>query len=303
MRVFSFSAESGEIGIGVETSKGIFNLTKAFDLYQNAKRVKQPIVLSFLQVMIELEYFSSQIIHKILNDPWVQSKSEMIKLQSDFHYDLPVARPSKIICIGNNYQSHAEELKYEIPEELLFFPKAPSSLIPHDAEIIIPHWIESRVDHEAELAFIIGKTCKNLNPDEAFSSVAGYTILNDVTAREMQKKDIDLKHPWFRSKSIDTFCPIGPYLIPADTVPDPHNLEIRLTVNGKECQYAKTSSMIFKIPEIISNISKFMTLYPGDIIATGTPEGVTPVMNGDIIEISITGFGTLRNRVVKELKE
>ncbi len=130
--------------------------------------------------------------------------------------------------------------------------------------------------------------------------IAGYTILNDVTARTMQKKDIDHHEPWFRSKSLDTFCPVGPYLVPADEVKDPHSLKITLTVNGKKRQQSKTSSMIFKIPKIVAHLSRFMTLHPGDIIATGTPEGVSPIKEGDGIEVTITGLGSLRNRVIKE---
>ena len=181
-----------------------------------------------------------------------------------------------------------------------FFCKSPSSLIPHEGEIYIPSWLNSRVDHEAELALVLGKQGKNIPEEHAIEFIAGYTILNDVTARSMQKEDLGKRNPWFRSKSIDTFCPLGPYLIPVDEIEDPHNLDIKLMVNGQTKQKSNTSFMIFKIPAIISYVSKYMTLQPGDIIATGTPEGVSPIKNEDVIEITISEIGTLKNNVVTE---
>ena len=173
-------------------------------------------------------------------------------------------------------------------------------MIPHEGTVIIPKWLEGRVDHEAELAVIIGMTAKDITPDQAAEHIAGYSILNDITARDMQKNDMEKRQPWFRSKSLDTFCPMGPFFMPASEIEDPHDLEIRLLVNGEERQKSSTASMIFTISDIVSSLSRYMTLLPGDIIATGTPEGVSPIHNGDIVEVSITGFGTLRNRVVVE---
>ncbi len=298
MKFFSFSTEE-KTGIGVETKEGIFNFTEAFDTYQHAKGARQPVSLNFLQVLVEMGYCSANTIKKVLSDPWVRSREERLRL-TEFRYNPPIERPTKIIGLGRNYRAHAKELKHEIPKEPIFFAKSPSAITSHEADIVIPHWLDERVDHEAELALIIGKKGKNIPEEEAMSYIAGYTILNDVTARAMQKEDLAHSNPWFRSKSFDTFCPVGPFLIPADEVPDPHALEISLTINGKEHQRASTSEMIFKIPEIISYISKFMTLSPGDIISTGTPQGVSPIKHGDVIEVTITGFGTLKNRVVKE---
>ena len=250
--------------------------------------------------MVELGYCRAALIEKILAEPWVQSKLERLRISDKYRYNLPISRPSKIIGIGRNYMAHAKELNHEIPEEPLFFCKAPSTLIPHEAKIVIPKWLDSRVDHEAELAIVIGKQAKNISEVEVMDYIAGYTILNDVSARAIQKEDLAQSKPWFRSKSIDTFCPVGPFLVPADSVEDPHNLEIRLTVNGEERQKASTANMMFKIPAMISYLSRFMTLESGDIIATGTPEGVSSIQDGDVIEISITHLGTLRNTVEKE---
>jgi len=300
VKLFTFTTSDDQTGIGVDTGEGIYNFSSAFDLYQKAKGVKQTMTLQFLQVLVEMGYCSSQVIEQIMTESWVQAKLHTLKLQDDMSFDLPITRPSKIIGLGRNYRAHAKELNHALPKEPLFFSKAPSTLIPHEGEIVIPNWLDSRVDHEAELAVVIGKTGKDIPESEAMDYIAGYTIVNDVTARTIQKDDTGRNEPWFRSKSLDTFCPVGPYLVPADTVSDPHDLDILLTVNGDERQAANTADMIFKLPHILSHVTKFMTLHPGDIIATGTPEGVSPIQDGDVIEISITGLGTLRNRVVRQ---
>ena len=278
---------------------GIFDVTRAFDIYQHSKRIPQPVSFVFLQVLVEMGMCTKQAMEQMFSEPWVQSKQEALRLKDDYIIELPISRPSKIICMGRNYQKHVKELDHEIPDTPLFFAKASSSLVPHEGEIVIPSWLEGEVHHEAELGIVIGQMGKNISEQEAYDYMAGYTIINDVTARTMQKGDIASGNPWYRSKSLDTFCPIGPYLIPTDAVADPHQLQIKLTVNGEIRQDSNTSNMIFKIPHIIAEISKYMTLMPGDIIATGTPEGVSPIQNGDEIEISITGLGTLKNSVIE----
>jgi 5-oxopent-3-ene-1,2,5-tricarboxylate decarboxylase / 2-hydroxyhepta-2,4-diene-1,7-dioate isomerase len=302
MRLFSFQLQDGNFGIGVETPEGNFNLTAAFEIYQQAKRVRQPVTFAFIQVMVELGYGSSAAVRRIMEDPWVRSKSGDLRLPTEFEFGLPIQRPSKVVAIGRNYLAHVRELQHETPSEPIFFCKAPSSLLPHGADIVIPGWLESRVDHEAELALIIGRPCRNVSEDEALAAVAGYSIVNDVTARAMQKEDIEHGNPWFRSKSIDTFCPMGPYFVPADEIADPNRLAIRLTVNGETKQQANTASMIFPVGRLVSAISRYMTLQPGDVIATGTPEGVSPIQPGDVVEVEVEGLGTLRNQVVKEVQ-
>jgi 5-oxopent-3-ene-1,2,5-tricarboxylate decarboxylase / 2-hydroxyhepta-2,4-diene-1,7-dioate isomerase len=302
VKLFSFQIQNRVFGIGIETAEGTFNLTRAFEIYQDAKRVRDPMSFAFIQVMLELGYFKSSALKKIMEDPWVRSKSEELRLPEGYRFAVPVQRPSKIVAIGRNYLAHVKELKHEVPAEPVFFSKAPSSLIPHEADIVIPAWLDGRVDHEAELALVIGSPCRNVPEEEAMACVAGFSIVNDVTARAMQKEDIEHGNPWFRSKSIDTFCPMGPFLVPVDDVPHPENLEILLTVNGETRQKARTSSMIFPVPKLVSAVSRYMTLEPGDIIATGTPEGVSPLKHGDEIEITVTGLGTLRNKVVREVQ-
>ncbi len=217
-------------------------------------------------------------------------------LRKDPHFIQPVLKPSKIVCLGLNYVKHAKEANMVVPEEPIFFSKAPSSLIGPNQEIIAKkEW--GRIDPEAELAVIIGKECKDCSEDEAYKYVAGFTVFNDVTARDMQSRDLSHQRPWFRSKSFDTFAPMGPYLVTMEDVKDPQNLNIKLSVNGEVRQDANTGDMLFSIPYIISYISRHFTLFPGDIIATGTPEGIAPLKNGDTIEIEIEKVGILKNKI------
>jgi 2-keto-4-pentenoate hydratase/2-oxohepta-3-ene-1,7-dioic acid hydratase in catechol pathway len=204
-------------------------------------------------------------------------------------------RPSKIVCVGRNYAAHAKELGNEVPSEPLLFLKAPSSLVLPGSEprpIVLPPQSE-RVEHEGELAIVIGKQCKNLGDHADVSEyVLGYTCLNDVTARDLQRKD----GQFTRAKSFDTFCPIGPWI---ETVLDTADLRIQTRVNGQVRQDGRTSDVVFSPGFLIRYISQMMTLLPGDLIATGTPEGVGPLMPGDLCEVEIDGIGTLRNTVTK----
>lgn len=208
----------------------------------------------------------------------------------------PILYPSKIICLARNYGEHAKEANMTIPKEPVFFAKAPSAIIGPNEEIIAKkEW--GRIDPEAELAVIIGKRCKECKEEEVYKYIAGFTIFNDVTARDIQSKDISEKEPWFRSKSFDTFAPMGPYLVTMDDISDPQNLNIKLSVNGEVRQNANTSDMLFSVPYLISYISNHFTLMPGDIIATGTPKGIAPLSNDDEIEIEIENIGVLKNRI------
>lgn len=214
--------------------------------------------------------------------------------------------PGKIIALGRNYASHAKEQNAPLPEEPIIFEKANSSVIGPDENVIYKNFLikmdpkNVRVDHEVELAIVIEKKASNVKKKNAFNYVFGYTILNDVTARNVQSIDFKLSQPWFRSKSIDTFCPIGPWIVTKDEIKNPHNLDIELKVNGKIRQKNNTKIMIFKIPEIIEYITTYLTLIPGDIISTGTPEGISPVYPNDMMECKIEKIGVLRNKVVKE---
>jgi 2-keto-4-pentenoate hydratase/2-oxohepta-3-ene-1,7-dioic acid hydratase in catechol pathway len=216
--------------------------------------------------------------------------------------------PTKIICLGTNYMDHIEETGMEIPKEPLLFPKTLNCLNTNNQPIIYPKYLYNnrkynRVDFEVELAFIVKDKCKDIIADEVYDHILGYSVFNDVTARKMQTKDILSQKPWFRSKSFDTFGPIGPVIKKVDEIRDPHNLDITLKVNGEIKQSSNTQYLLFKIPETFEYITQLFTMEPGDIIATGTPGGIGPVKPGDIIEATIEDIGTLTNKVILEGEE
>lgn len=202
---------------------------------------------------------------------------------------LPPCEPTKIVAVGLNYAKHAAELNDKLIGTPVLFIKPTTALIAHEEQIEYPV-ISERVDYEGELAVVIRKKCKNVSAAEATDYIFGYTTLNDVTARDLQKKD----EQWTRAKSFDTFCPVGPSI---DTEFTPEGKRIQSLLNGKIMQNSTFDNMLFKIPEIISFISACMTLLPGDIIATGTPEGIGSMKRGDTIEVRIEGLDTLKNSV------
>lgn len=204
---------------------------------------------------------------------------------------------SKILCVGRNYTEHIKELGHEVPAEPTIFSKPPSSLLAPGGAIVRPR-LSQRVDYEGELAFLIGRRCHRMKDSEhAADYILGYTALNDVTTRDLQKSD----GQWTRAKGFDTFCPFGPLI---NTELDlASGLSIVTRVNGEIRQNGNTRDMIFDLDRILRHISAFCTLLPGDLIATGTPEGVGPLLAGDVVEVSIAGIGTLRNPVVDETDE
>lgn len=198
--------------------------------------------------------------------------------------------PSKIVAVGINYRAHASEMNHDLPEDPVIFMKPSTAVIGPGENIILPE-ISHRVDYEAELALIIGKTAKNVEAEDAYKYIFGATCLNDVTARDLQKKD----GQWTRAKSFDTFAPFGPFIV---TDVDYNNVGIELVLNGEVKQKSNTSYYITDAYQIVSYISKVMTLLPGDVIATGTPSGVGPLAKGDVVEVRLEGIGVLRNHVI-----
>lgn len=199
----------------------------------------------------------------------------------------PVA-PSKVVCVGRNYREHAAELGNKMPDEPLLFLKAPSAVIASEDRIELPA-ASQQVEHEGELGVVIGKTARNVE-DDALSYVFGYTCVNDVTARDLQRKDVQFT----RGKSFDTFCPVGPWIV---TDLDPANVTVTTRLNGEVKQNGNTADMAFGVAFLIRYISAIMTLYPGDLIATGTPAGVSRMQHGDVVEVEVGGIGILRNQV------
>jgi 2-keto-4-pentenoate hydratase/2-oxohepta-3-ene-1,7-dioic acid hydratase in catechol pathway len=216
------------------------------------------------------------------------SQSKQIKL-SEVEFVPPVL-PSKIVCVGRNYSEHAKELGNEIPKEPLLFLKAPSALILDSEAIILPEQSQ-QVEHEGELGIVIGRSCKNLtDADNPLEYILGYICLNDVTARDLQRKDVQFT----RAKSFDTFCPVSSFI---ETDLDVFDVRVTTKVNGVVKQDGRTSQMVFPVPFLIRYISNQMTLNAGDIIATGTPAGVSKLNAGDVCEVEIEGVGVLRNPV------
>jgi 2-keto-4-pentenoate hydratase/2-oxohepta-3-ene-1,7-dioic acid hydratase in catechol pathway len=219
----------------------------------------------------------------------------------------PIRPPKNVFCVGRNYVAHAEEgarargLELKLPQLPTFFTKAPNTIIGQDAEVALEAEVSPQYDWEAELAIVIGKTCKDVPEDKALDVIFGYSCLNDVTARDLQQS----YGQWFKGKSLDNSCPLGPWIVDAQEIGDAQNLEIMLRVNGVEKQHSNTRLMIFDIKRIIHELTKGYTLEAGDVIATGTPEGVgfarTPpefLKDGDVMEVEIEKIGVLRNKVL-----
>jgi 2-keto-4-pentenoate hydratase/2-oxohepta-3-ene-1,7-dioic acid hydratase in catechol pathway len=226
--------------------------------------------------------------------------SDFVDLASDPFEPLPLdeartlvpVAPSKIVCVGRNYREHAAELGNEVPAEPLLFLKAPSALLSPGAAIRIPE-LSKRVDFEGEIAIVIGHRCSRIGTDEDPSDyIRGYTIANDVTARDLQKKD----GQWSRAKGFDTFCPVGPLV--TDEVDPAAGVRITTSLNGELRQDGNTRDFIFSIDHLLRYITAAMTLFPGDLVLTGTPAGVAPMHSGDRVEVSVEGIGTLINPVV-----
>jgi 2-keto-4-pentenoate hydratase/2-oxohepta-3-ene-1,7-dioic acid hydratase in catechol pathway len=205
----------------------------------------------------------------------------------------------KIVCVGLNYVDHAREVELELPERPLLFAKWPNALVGSGEPIVIPQGM-AQVDYEAELAAVVGARAKGVSVESALEAIAGYTCLNDISARDVQFAD----GQWTRAKSFDTFCPVGPRVVPREEVPDPQSLRIECRLNGETMQKATTADMIFSVAELVAFISEAITLEPGDLIATGTPPGVAfgrsdarYLQDGDEVEVEIEGIGALVNPV------
>jgi 2-keto-4-pentenoate hydratase/2-oxohepta-3-ene-1,7-dioic acid hydratase in catechol pathway len=203
---------------------------------------------------------------------------------------MPPVMPTKIVCVGINYRSHAAEMSHQVPEDPVLFLKPPTAMNGPGGDIHIPE-MSKQVDYEGELAVVLGRRAHRISPDEADDFILGYTIANDVTARDLQRKD----GQWTRAKSFDGFCPLGPWV---ETDIDPSNLLIETLLNDEVVQSARTSDMIWDPYKLVSFISHVMTLLPGDVVLTGTPGGIGPMKSGDTVEVRIEGIGALTNHVV-----
>jgi acylpyruvate hydrolase len=232
-------------------------------------------------------------------------KHQLLYNKSEIRVEAPVTNPKKMICVGHNYREHILEMGRELPSNPVVFAKYANTIIgPEDNIPFYP--ISEQLDYEAEFTFVVGKQARNVSEEEALDYVAGYTIMNDVTYRDIQRRTLQ----WMQGKSVDGSAPMGPWLITSDELTDPSGLDIVLTVNGEERQRSNTSSLVFTVQKLVAFLSNLMTLEPGDVILTGTPGGVGVAMDppgflkdGDVVKIEVDKVGVLENRVTKQKEE
>jgi 2,4-didehydro-3-deoxy-L-rhamnonate hydrolase len=245
------------------------------------------------------EFFASEGLNRLKK--FIEGKKDQLpKLSKDVRLASPIARPSKIVCIGLNYADHAKETNAQVPKEPIIFFKSTTAVVGPNDDVIIPK-NSTKTDWEVELAVVIGKKASYIDEAEALDYVAGYCLHNDLSEREFQ---IERGGQWVKGKSCNTFAPLGPFLATQDEISDIDNLRLWLKVNGKTMQDGTTANLIFKIPFLVSYLSQFMTLLPGDIISTGTPAGVGLGMNpqvylkpGDVVELGIEGLGSAKQNL------
>ena len=240
---------------------------------------------------VEYGLLSDEGVFRLPSGPWQDLHlGERVAALAEVQLLAPCL-PSKIVAVGRNYAAHAAELGNDVPAEPLIFLKPPSTVIGPGEAIVYPRHLSQRVDHEAELAVVVGRRARHLREDEAHAYIRGYTCANDVTARDLQERD----EQWNRSKGFDTFCPLGPWIVPGLDVSD---LAIRCRVNGVLRQDGRTRDLLFGIGRLLAHVTAVMTLEPGDVLLTGTPAGIGPLQPGDRVTVEIEGIGTLENEVV-----
>ncbi|GMK39860.1 2-hydroxyhepta-2,4-diene-1,7-dioate isomerase [Paenibacillus sp. CCS19] len=289
MKLLNFK-QNGQVKLGVLTSVGVVDVAAA----ANAFEINAP---SDIHELIEGGSAAMAAASAVAAQAVELKSSEYIIPESDVTYASAVTKPGKIICVGLNYRRHAEETNAPIPQYPILFNKFNNTLAAHGDTVLLPK-VSTKVDYEAELVIVIGKQAKDVEEEKALNYVFGYCNVNDLSARDLQMRT----QQWLLGKSCDGFSPLGPYLVTADEVGDPNKLAISCTVNGEVRQSSNTSDMIFNVKEIVSYISQYMTLEPGDIILTGTPEGVVLgypedkqvyLKDGDVVTIEIEKLGAL----------
>ena len=294
MRIVRFGVDDYE-GVGFLEGSRVIDFTRAHVLYSIADDLPLSHSVHSILYMLQAGLFSVDTFgavrafiddHRLADELTVQ----------DARILAPIPRPPRIIALGRNYAAHAAESGHAPPKEPIFFVKASTAVVGPDEPVVCPRGV-GRVDHEVELAVIIGKSGRRIPRSRAARHIGGYTILNDVTARDMQSRDMAAANPWFISKSFDTFGPMGPCITLPDEIEEPCELDVSLRVNGKLRQNSNTRQLIFNIPELIHRLSQRLTIEPGDVISTGTPDGISPLQPGDVMEARVERIGVLRNPV------
>ncbi|MBD2871401.1 fumarylacetoacetate hydrolase family protein [Paenibacillus arenilitoris] len=293
--------DNGQMKLGVKLEEGILDLSAALGRLPDGD-----VPSDVMDVIAGGEKAVATVSGYV--DRLIRSEAyagDLLLREEDVTFGPCVTRPNKIICVGLNYRKHALETNAPIPQYPILFNKFNNTLTGHGQDVPLPERVSSQVDYEAELVIVIGKTAKYVSKEDAPGHVFGYCSVNDLSARDLQMRTAQ----WLLGKSCDGFSPLGPYLVTADEVGDPNDLEVKCVVNGEVRQHSNTSDMIFRCDEIVSYISQHMTLVPGDIILTGTPEGVVLgypeekrvyLKPGDVVTIEIEKLGSLTNRMVSE---
>jgi 2-keto-4-pentenoate hydratase/2-oxohepta-3-ene-1,7-dioic acid hydratase in catechol pathway len=283
VKLLSYQSDNGQTHLGALGEKHVINLHRA-----SAGELPDD-MLEFLRMGVPAMESARALVDKLAGDIALDS----VKLLA------PIVNPQKVVAIGLNYMDHVLEAGFEVPEFATMFCKYPSSIIASGEDIIWSQQLTQQVDYEAELALVIGKKARRVAAGDAYDYIAGYMNCNDVSARDLQLRPGD---QWLRGKCLDSFCPLGPWLVCADEIPDPHALSIQCRVNGQLRQDSNTSEIIHRIPQLIEYLSAAFTLQPGDVIITGTPHGVGAFRNpplwleqDDVVEVEIEGLGILRN--------
>lgn len=297
MRVYSLSRD-GDDFLGFEDGGPLLDLTRAIIFHEAAMNNLIGDEFQDIEELIWEDLFTLEYLGEVMEFVTKHGLASDLAVKEGYDVNAPLY-PGKIIALGNNYRNHIKEMNQKYPESPVLFGKWPSTVIGPGQAIVKPAWI-GNMSYEAELALIIGRQAKNVSAAEAMEYVAGYTCLNDVTARDIQRNDLAQSLPWMPSKNFDTFTPMGPCVLLAGAVKTPVEIGVRSTVNGVVKQDGNTRDLIFDIPAVIEYITRIMTLEPGDVITTGTPEGVGCIVPGDVVEISCAGIGALSNPVSEQ---
>ena len=282
--------------IGVDCAGKWINYTDALIAYQWLVTKKPAMRFCTISQLINAQRFDAKEISAVVAFAKDHTLLKHLAVPASAVMKAPIGCPPKIVALGLNYRLHAKEGNFDVPTEPILFMKAGSSVIGPGEAILLPR-DKGRIDHEVELAVVIGRRASNIKKKDAHKYIAGYSIINDVTARELQTKDLEKNHPWFRSKSFDTFTPLGPWIVTSDEIPAPVRLGIECKVNGKSRQKSNTEHLVFDIPTLIEFISKDIVLEPCDVISTGTPHGIQEIKDGDIVSCRIERIGELKNPV------
>jgi len=295
MKVAQFESTDG-FCVGVWHKGAWVNYTKAeafFALRVSHVAVERSPTVGFL---IDAGGFDPQRMKEVLAFVDQTQLGSLLRISKKAMFRAPLMKPAKIVAVGLNYVLHAKEGSFDVPKEPIIFVKVGSSVIGPGESIRIPRGM-GRMDHEVELAAVIGRKAVEVKEKDAYKFVAGYTIINDVSARDIQTKDLEKRYPWFRSKSFDTFTPMGPWLVTPEEIKVPVHLGLECRVNGRIRQKANTRDLVFDLPHLIEFITRYITLDAGDVISTGTPAGIGPIRDGDEVVCKIEKIGELKNPV------